>query len=156
MSTELCLNHALQKFYCFSLNLPSFVSLPFQSNAVNAVPLSEEAQRVVTNAVTPPRKSETDSLLMGQFSTSETRPNELTVVSPSMISRTLPSDIGATIVQRKFDEELRAPTQAQQITANSVEVITIDENIEEARNIQEMKDSTVEEHVAKKLKYMEH
>ena len=50
----------------------------------------------------------------------------------------------------------RAPTQAQQITANSVEVITIDENIEEARNIQEMKESTVEEHVAKKLKYMEH
>ena len=142
-------------FFCTDLALlyliHRFLYL-FKGNAVNAVSLNEDTQRIVPQAVTSPRKSETDSLLTSQFSSTETRPNELTVVSPSMISRTLPSEIET----RNIDEELQATAQGQRITTDSVEVITIDETIEETRNIQNMKASNAEEHVAKKLKYMEH
>lgn len=93
---------------------------------------------MVTEAVSSPRKSEADSLLTGQFSSAETRSNELTVISPSMISRTVSSDIGAAITQRSIDEELQTTTQGQRIAGDTVEVITIEENIGESRNIQEI------------------
>ena len=134
------------------------MSLSFQGGTVNAVALSEDNQRMVTEAVSSPRKSEADSLLTGQFSSAETRSNELTVISPSMISRTVPSDIGATITQRSINEDLQTTTQGERIATDTVEVITIEENIgdEHSRNIQEIKASSTDEHVAKKLKYMTH
>ena len=127
--------------------------LPFQGNTVSAVALSEESQRIVPEAVSSVRKSEADSMLTSQFSSAETRSNELAVVSPSMISRTVPSDIGAA---RSIDEDLQATAQGQRVAADTVEVINIDETIGETRNIQEIKATGADEHVAKKLKYMEH
>jgi len=127
----------------------------YQSNAVSAVPLNEDGQRIVPEEISSPRKSEADSLLTSQYSNTETRSNELTVVSPSMISRTAPSDIGASMAQRNIGEELNATTQGHRITADTVEVITIDETIDEARSIQEIKVTSAEEHAAKKLKYLQ-
>ena len=117
--------------------------------------MNEDSQRIVPEEISSPRKSEADSLLTSQFSNTETRSNELTVVSPSMISRTAPSDIGASMAQRNIGEELNATTQGHRITADTVEVITIDETIDEARSIQEIKVTSAEEHAAKKLKYLQ-
>lgn len=133
-----------------------FLFFLLKGNTVSAVPLNDETQRVIQQAVTSPRKSETDSLLTNQFSSAETRPSELTVVSPSMISRTMSSDISATMSQRNIEEELRTTQQGQQITTDSVAVITIDESIEEGRALQDLKDNTADDHVPKKMKYMEH
>nr|AIC75301.1 POU-like homeodomain-containing protein [Aurelia sp. DG-2014] len=122
----------------------------YQSAQVNTVSVTDEGQRVVAHTVTSSRKSEAEAaLLAGQFSHAVTRTNELSGVSPAMITRTITNEIGGSITDQTMEEQLHSQAGGQ-IRRQPVEVIAIDDNMDDPRDMTRLKSPDV----AKKLRTM--
>eukprot|EP00795_Rhopilema_esculentum_P014267 gene14266-5294_t len=124
-----------------------------QGTPVSAVAINEDPHRVAPSTATSPRK--TDALLAGQFSNTDTRPpSELTVVSPSMISRSMSNEIGSTVTDQPISDELH-PQSRDQIRSPPP-VVIMGDSMDESRDLTQIKSAETDVSITKKLRTLSH
>ena len=115
--------------------------------------INEDPHRVAPATATSPRK--TDALLAGQFSNTDTRPpSELTVVSPSMISRSMSNEIGSTVTDQPISDEIH-PQSRDQIRSPPP-VVIMGESMDESRDLTQIKSAETDVSITKKLRTLSH